>query len=183
MCPEAVSAAGSHCCPPKLFGLLMSVKSLLKGAGGAQAMGARGSRGCSAGDGGLWQSCWQVSGQRSCPQPCHLPGQTRSTPTRSAVGQLRGLQWGREVRAAFRAAGRCLDLGWDTSLVPQILLSIPPSCFYLAFQGLRSRYSHRYQATLDLLRADKVCLASSLRYRQRWPVLMALYQLISCQLS
>lgn len=53
-------------------------------------------------------------------------------------------------------------MGWNTSLAPHIPLRIPPSHFYFAFQGQRSCYSCLYQASLDLLRADKVCLARSL---------------------
>lgn len=49
----------------------------------------------SFGGGGLQQSCWQISSQQSCPQPCHLPGQTQATHMRSAVGRLRGIAaWG-----------------------------------------------------------------------------------------
>ena len=65
----------------------------------------------------------------------------------------------------LQGARRCLDVVWDTSLVPRILLRSPPSRFYLTFQGQRSCYSHLYQVTLDLLRADEVCLARSLRHR------------------
>lgn len=57
-------------------------------------------------------------------------------------------------------------MGWHTSLVSQIPLRIPLSCFSLASEGQRSCYSHPYQATLDLLRANKICLARSLRYRR-----------------
>lgn len=53
-------------------------------------------------------------------------------------------------------------MGWDTSLAPHIPLRIPPFHFYFAFQGQRSCYSCLYQSSLDLLRADKVCLARSL---------------------
>lgn len=60
----------------------------------------------SFGDGGLQQSCWQISSQQSCPQPCHLPGQTQATHMRSGSCSL-----GWEVRAAFRGARRCLDVG------------------------------------------------------------------------
>lgn len=49
--------------------------------------------------------------------------------------------------------------GQETSVVPQVPLRIPPSRFYLAFQGCRSCYCHLYQATSHLLRADKGCLA------------------------
>lgn len=57
-------------------------------------------------------------------------------------------------------SGRCLDVG---ALVPHIPLRIPPSHLYFAFQGQRSFYIQLpLSASLDLLRAGKVCLARSL---------------------
>lgn len=48
------------------------------------------------------------------------------------------------------------------ALVPQIPLRILPSHLCLAVTGQRSCYSCLYLASLDLLRAGKVCLARSL---------------------
>lgn len=54
-------------------------------------------------------------------------------------------------------------------------------CSLSLFQGWRSYYSHLYRATGDLPKANKMCLARSCQ--TCWPALMALYQLISSQLS
>lgn len=56
----------------------------------------------------------------------------------------------------------------DASLASH--LRLPPSHFYFPFQGQRSCYSCLYQASLDLLRADEVCLARS---RDRDPLASA----------
>lgn len=75
-----------------------------------------------------------------------------------------------------RPSGRCLDMGWDTSLAPHIPLRIPPFHFYFAFQGQRSCYSCLYQSSFS----ERIRFAWQDPLTQtRWPVLMALCQLIS----
>lgn len=180
MCPRAASAARLHSHPSELSRSADGESSPTTAEGGWWSPGCPRERGV--------LSSFETLMTRTAeelPPDMSPPWADTGHPHTFGCGAAEGIatQGGKSKKPSGEPGGAGHGLGHLTC--PLDPAEEPSLQYYLAFQGWRSCYSCLYQATLGLLRADKVCLARSRgtgSARQCWPVLMALYQLISEQL-